>query len=71
MTTMPWATLRPGLLADLGFDNVATLAETIDYDDVQTVERALAGETPTDEFMTALLRHYLNTPPLYFVRSAA
>lgn len=68
---MPWGTLRPGLLADLGLDSAAELAETIGYADVASIERALAGEPPADELMTALLRHYLTTPPLYFVRGAA
>ena len=64
---MPWGTLRAGLLEDLGFESAADMARTIGYDDVPELERALAGEAPSDELMSALLRHYLSIPPLYFV----
>ena len=68
---MPWGTLRPGLLQDLGFTTPAELAAAIDYTDAAHVGRALAGETPRDDFMAALLRYYITTPPLYFVSGAA
>ncbi len=66
-----WGTLRPGLLADLGFTSAQELADTIGFVNVDDIERALAGEPPTDELMSALLRHYLTTPLLYFVTSTA
>jgi hypothetical protein len=65
---MPWGNLRPGLLADLGFTAAADLAQTIHYADVASMQRALDGtEPPPDELMSALLRHYLTVPALYFV----
>lgn len=65
----PWGTLRPGLLTDLGFDAPASLAAAIGYSDAGEVTRALGGEPVSDDLMSALLRHYLSTPPLYFVRT--
>lgn len=67
---MPWGHLRSNLLADLGFTSPDDLAAAINFDDVEHVAAALNGSEPRDELMTALLRHYITTPVLYFVDSA-
>lgn len=68
----PWGNLRPGLLADLGYATPEALAEAINYPDVDRLRAALAGTEPaSNELMSALLRHYLIVPPLYFVTGRA
>lgn len=71
MIDASWGTLRSGLLEDLGLSSAAELAEDIGYLDVDAVQNALDGEPPDDAFMSALLRYYLNTPPMYFVTPPA
>jgi hypothetical protein len=66
---MPWGTLRSGLLKDLGFASANELAAAIHFDDIEKVSAALNGSIPDDDFMVALLRRYMATPPLYFVES--
>lgn len=67
MIETSWGTLRPDLLEDLGLRSAADLAAHIRYDNVPAAQRALNGEPPDDAFMSALLRYYLTTPPMYFL----
>ena len=66
---MPWPKLRQGLLQDLGFATPQDLANTIKYKDVAHLTDALAGKSPKDELMTALLRTFPAVPAMYFVES--
>lgn len=66
-----WNNLRPGLLEDLEFTSAEDMAAFIEFDDAGHLAAALAGNVPpSDDLMSALLRHYIATPPMYFIESA-
>lgn len=64
---MPWPNLRKGLLEDLGFTTPEALAEAISYTNIPHLTDALAGNVPSDDLMTALLRTFPTVPAMFFV----
>lgn len=65
-----WGPLRNDVLDKLGFDTAEELAAEIEFEDVDLVKAALGGTSPSEAFMTALMRRYIAVPALWFVEQA-